>query len=104
MGDITNNPSRASFRRMLQFDLKLIPYTISVMKNLKESDIASTLGFARRMKEYIEILDVLWFSDEAHLYLNAQVNQNNCCYWGSEKLNIYIKKPLHGEKVQSGPQ
>ena len=59
MGDITNNPSRASVRRMLQFDLKLIPYTISVMKNLKESDITSTLGFARRMKEHIEILDSL---------------------------------------------
>ena len=68
------------------------------MQHLKEPGIASRLGFARWMKEHIEIL-VLWFSDEAHFYLNAQVNQKNCCYWGSEKPNIYIEKPLHGKKV-----
>ena len=69
------------------------------MQHLKESDIASRLRFARWMKEHIEILDVPWFSDEAHFYLNAQVNKKNCRYGGSEKPNIYIEKPLHGEKV-----
>ena len=55
--------------------------------------------FARWMKEHIEILDVLWFPDEAYFYLNAQINKKTCRYWGSEKPNIYIEKPLHGKKV-----
>ena len=63
------------------------------MQHLKESDIARRLGFARWMKEHIEILDVLWFSDEADFYSNAQVKRR------IEKPNIYIVKPLHDEKV-----
>ena len=103
MGDITNNPSRASIHRMLLFDLKLIPYTISVMQHLKESDIAGRRGFARWMKEHIEIL-VLWFSDKAHFYLNTQVNRKNYRYWGSEKPNISLKNPYMARRLQSGPK
>lgn len=99
LGDITNNPSRASVHRMLRYDLKLIPYTVSIMQHLKDSDISSRLQFANWMKEHSEITDVIWFSDEAHFYLNEQVNKRNCRYWGSEKRNIYIEKPLHGEKL-----
>ena len=39
------------------------------------------------------------FLDEAHFYLNVQVNKKNCPFWVSEKTNIYIKKPLHGDKL-----
>ena len=69
------------------------------MQHLKYSDIESRLHFAHRMKENDQIANVIWFSDEAHFHLNAQVNKRNCRFWGSEKPDLYLEKPLHDEKV-----
>ena len=75
LGNIPNHASRTSVHRMLRFDLKLTPYTISMMQHLKDSDIESKLHFAICMKENDQIADVIWFSDETHFHLNAQVNK-----------------------------
>ena len=69
------------------------------MQHLKDSDIESRLHFAHWMKENDQIADFIWFSDEAHFHLNAQVNKRNCRFGGSEKPDLYLEKPLHGEKV-----
>ena len=47
LGNITNHTSKYSVHRMLQFDLKLFPYPLSVMQHLKETDIESRLLFAQ---------------------------------------------------------
>ena len=47
LGNISNQASRTNVHRMLRFDLKLTPYTISVMQLLKDSDIESRLHFAQ---------------------------------------------------------
>ena len=99
LGDITNSLSATSVYRMLKFDLQLIPYKVSIMQHLKETDITSRLSFANWMSSHIDLVENLWFSDEAHFYLNAQVNKQNCRYWSTEKPDFYIEKPLHGEKV-----
>lgn len=99
LGDITNSASSTSVFRMLKYDLKLTPYTISIMQHLKPTDITSRLSFARWMVANIHIVDNIWFSDEAHFFLNAQVNKKNCRYWGTEKPHYYIEKSLHAEKV-----
>ena len=99
IGNSSNQASRTNVHRMLRFDLKLTPYTISVMQHLKDSDTESRLHFAHWMKENDQITDVIWFLDEAHFHLNAQVNKRNCRFWGSEKPDLYLEKPLHGEKV-----
>lgn len=99
LGDITSNASATCVYRMLRFDLKLKPYTISIMQHLKPSDIDSRLAFATWMKDRPDIADNTWFSDEAHFYLNAQVNKRNCRFWGTEKPNIYTERSLHSEKV-----
>ena len=39
------------------------------------------------------------FSDEAHFYLNAEINKMNRRFWGTEKPDFCIEKPLHCEKV-----
>lgn len=31
--------------------------------------------------------------------MNGIENKRNGCYWGTEKPNLYIEKPVHGEKV-----
>ena len=46
-----------------------------------------------------DIADKIWFSDEAHFHLNAEVNKKNGRYWGTEKPNYYLEKPLHSEKI-----
>lgn len=84
---------------MLRFDLKLTPIKVSIMQHLKETDISSRLSFANWMTSHLDVVDKLWFSDEAHFYLNSQVNKQNCRYWGNEKPDFYIEKPLHGERV-----
>ena len=40
-----------------------------------------------------------WFSDESHFYLNGIENKRNCPFRSSEKPNVHMEKPLHGEKV-----
>jgi hypothetical protein len=39
--ELNGTVSRSSVHRILKFDLKLIPYKISVMQHLKETDIRS---------------------------------------------------------------
>ena len=77
LGNITDNTSKTSV------------HTISVMQYLKDSDIdiesRLRVQFAHSMKENDETADVIWFSDEAHFHLNAQVNKRNCRFWRSEK-------------------
>lgn len=99
LGDISNQVSRTSAHRILRYDLKLTPYTLSVRQHLKDSDIESRLRFAHWMNENENIADILWFSDEAHFYSNAQVNKKNCRYWSTEKPDFYLEKTLHSEKV-----
>ena len=95
LGDtnITNIASHSSVYRMLKYYLKLTPYTISIMQHLKPTDIESRLSFARWVTENEDIVGQIWFSDEAHFYLNAQVNKKNAIFWGNEEPEFYIGKP-----------
>ena len=69
------------------------------MQHLKEADITSRLSFANWITSHIDVVEKLWFSNEANFYLNAQVNKQNCRYWSTEKPDFYIEKALHGERV-----
>lgn len=99
LGDVSNTMSATSVYRILKFDLQLTPYKVSIMQHLKETDITSRVSFANWMTSNIDIVEKLWFSDEAHFYLNPQINKQNCRCWSTEKPDFYIEKPLHGEKV-----
>jgi hypothetical protein len=70
------------------------------MQHLKPTDIKSRLDFAMSIERQIqELVDSIWFSDEAHFYLNASVNKQNMRFWGSEKHNFYEEEPLHVDKI-----
>ena len=99
VSDLTNVENYSSVYRMLQFDLKYFPYSISVMQHLRESDIESGIKFARWMKDHIEIVNKMWFSDESQFYLNNIVNKQNCRFWGNEKPIFHYEKPLHDDKI-----
>ncbi|GFV42185.1 hypothetical protein TNCV_3164161 [Trichonephila clavipes] len=37
--------------------------------------------------------------DEAHFWLNGYVNKQNCCIWSEANPQVYVKTPLHPEKL-----
>ncbi|GFU55089.1 putative DD41D transposase [Trichonephila clavipes] len=39
------------------------------------------------------------FSDEAHFWLNGYVNKQNCRFWSEANPQVYVKTPLHPEKL-----
>ncbi|GFU80562.1 putative DD41D transposase [Trichonephila clavipes] len=39
------------------------------------------------------------FSDEARFWLNGYVNKQNCRIWSEANPQVYIKTPLHPEKL-----
>ncbi|GFV76253.1 transposable element Tc3 transposase [Trichonephila clavipes] len=39
------------------------------------------------------------FSDEAHFWLNSYVNKQNCRIWSEANPQVYVKTPLHPEKL-----
>ncbi|GFV35941.1 hypothetical protein TNCV_2866991 [Trichonephila clavipes] len=39
------------------------------------------------------------FSDEAHFWLNGYVNKQNCSIWSEANPQVYVKTPLHPEKL-----
>ena len=91
--------SKSSVHRILRFDLKYLPYKIQLLQHLKENDISSRLTFADWALANDNVLDNVWFSDEAHFTLSGYVNKQNVRYWGTSKPEIYDENPLHSEKV-----
>ncbi|GFV38985.1 hypothetical protein TNCV_965511 [Trichonephila clavipes] len=39
------------------------------------------------------------FSDEVHFWLNGYVNKQNCRIWSEANPQVYVKTPLHPEKL-----
>ncbi|GFX35803.1 transposase [Trichonephila clavipes] len=42
---------------------------------------------------------LILFSDEAHIWLNGYVNKQNCRIWIEANPQMYVKTPLHPEKL-----
>ncbi|GFW81757.1 uncharacterized protein TNCV_2884311 [Trichonephila clavipes] len=41
----------------------------------------------------------IFFSDEAHFWLNGYVNKQNCRIWSEAYPQVYVETPLHPEKL-----
>lgn len=98
----TRKPSDAmaipptSLRRIMKLDLKLHPYKIQLVQELKENDLISRNTFVDTMFErFTNIL----FSDEAHFHLNRQVNKKNCSFWSEVNLQLKHQRPLHSPNI-----
>ena len=94
---------RESVRRMLKYNLKLKPYKIQVHQWLTEANAADRVTMCRWLLQEIEddetLLGRIWFSDEAHFYLNGHVNNKNYIFWGSQKPDEVYEQNLHDLKV-----
>jgi hypothetical protein len=70
---------------------------------LSEDEIARRYAFARRHAVLLEdssgVLNVTWFSDEAHFHLDGYVNKKNVRFWASENLRLTVANPVHPERL-----
>ncbi|GFS50814.1 hypothetical protein TNCV_4847321 [Trichonephila clavipes] len=58
----------------------------SFSRNSKTSDTHQPIGELR-------------WPDEAHFWLNAYVNKQNCRIWSEANPQVYVETPLHPEKL-----
>ena len=55
--------------------------------------------FLRELREDDSFHQRIWFSDEAHFYLNGHVNNKNYVFWGLSKPDEIYERGLHDQKV-----
>src|SRR6185437_1012909 len=83
--------------------LKLYPYKIQIEQPLKQNDKLRRLEFAQEfgvfLKDNPTVLNSIWFSDEAHFWLNGYVNKQNMRFWAAEQPNETVCRPLHPQKT-----
>jgi len=89
---------RSSLHRILHKDLKLHPYKIQLVQELKPQDAIQRLEFVNQAIERLQTFNIL-FSDEANFHLNGHVNKQNCRYWSAINPKCKHQKPLHSPKV-----
>ena len=90
---------RTSLRRILHLDLKLHPYKLQIVQEMKPNDYIERKLFADTMLERFCSLENVLFTDEAHFHLNGHINKHNCRYWSTENPRLKHQKPLHSPKT-----
>lgn len=94
--------SQSSVSRILR-DLKWNPYRLQLRHQMLPHDHQARVVFAQRQLEALAadpaLLTNLVFSDEAHFYLNGEVNRWDYRLWSDENPHWFAEEPLHPQKV-----
>ena len=97
------NLSEPSVRRILHKDLNYHPYKILCAQHLLPADYASRVQFSETMLRKIDAneipLNSILITDEAHFYLNGDVNRQKVRFWSNENPRLICEQPLHSPKV-----
>ena len=91
--------SRTSLRRIKKLDLKLHPYKIQLVQELKPNEeriIVDTIF--ERFKNF----NNMFSTDEARFHLNGHLNKQNCRFWSRENPKLKYQRPLDSPKVRFG--
>lgn len=95
--------SKSSVHRILRQDLKMKAYQISVHQGLTANSMLARrtmcAWFLRQLEQAEDFLKSIWFSDEAHFYLNGNVNSRNYRHWATERPDEVIQRNLHVQKA-----
>ncbi|GBN35678.1 hypothetical protein AVEN_121275-1 [Araneus ventricosus] len=94
---------RSSTQKILRNSLRMFPYKIQSHQAIPTKAVRQRFDFANEILTVIdnEGFDVgcIWFTDEAHFYLNGFVNKQNWRFWGSENPHLCEEKPQHSPKI-----
>ncbi|GBM57625.1 hypothetical protein AVEN_225008-1 [Araneus ventricosus] len=88
--------------RVLRKRLKMKPYVIQLVQQLKQEDYGKRMNYATFMQESMEdetMADRLSFSDESTFHISGKVNRYNSRIWGSEKPSTVIEHERDSAKV-----
>ncbi|GFW48707.1 uncharacterized protein TNCV_4242881 [Trichonephila clavipes] len=89
--------------KILRKDLGLRAYKIQLVQELQPNDHQARRRFVEWAQNEIAVVPDfhkrIFFSDEAHFWLNGYVNKQNCRIWSEANTQVYVKKPLHPEKL-----
>ena len=96
------NVSITTLHRVLRKDLKMKPYRITILHELKPADPPQRLEFCQWALDQINrddtFLDNFWMSDEAHFHLNGRVNTWNSRIWAVENPREHVNVGLHSPR------
>ena len=83
-------------------DLKLKAYKIQDVQILSADDKIKRLEMCRmfdaKMSQNSNWIKNVWFSDEAHFYLECGMNSQNRRIWATTKPDLVNQRPLHSAK------
>ncbi len=95
--------SVASAHRILTVNISLSPYKIKMHQALSQVAVGKHLNFAMEFSVYLNahlsVLPLIWFSDEAHFWLEGYVNKHDCRIRASSNPGIFLTKNLHPKKI-----
>lgn len=95
--------SHTTIDKVLRYDLKMHPYKIQVTQQLHEEDHALRISMCEdlleKIKNDVNFLRNIIFSDEATFRLNGCVNRHNCRIWGIEKPTETHQKSQSSPKI-----
>jgi hypothetical protein len=84
--------------------LKHHPYCVHVTHKLKEPDKKKQLQYCGWFTHFIwggkDILDEVFYSNEAWLHLSGYVNSQKSRIWSAENLSTVYERPLHSFKAR----
>ncbi len=93
----------ASAHRILTANISLFLYKIQFHQALSLVAVGKRLNFAMEFGAYLDahlsVLPPIWFSDEAHFWLEDYINKHNCCIWASLNPGVFLTKNLHPKKI-----
>lgn len=95
--------SKTTLWRILREDLNLRAYKIALTQELKPADHEMRRIFSdwalKQLEMDSEFPKKIFFSDEAHFWLNGSVNKWNCRIWSATNPQVIHQKQLHSPKL-----
>lgn len=92
--------SKTTVLRILKTRLKMHPYRLHMLHELKEGDHQARIDFANwfldQEDDYVE--RIMW-SDEAHFDLDGSLSTRNCIIWSSSNPYASVTHSLHPQRV-----
>lgn len=84
--------------------LKLFPYKVTAMQELKPTDPGKRLEYCEWFNNFIQqngidVLDETFFTDEAWFHLSGYMNSQNSRMWNTENPFCIHEEPLHSAKI-----
>ncbi|GFU79087.1 putative transposable element [Trichonephila clavipes] len=72
--------------------------TATVLRGRAKAALTRTINFIDKNDQTFDKNDIR-NNDEAHFWLNGYVNKQNCCIWSESNPQVYVKTPVHPEKL-----